>query len=99
MRIRMTLEIEVAIYGDYDPGCEAYISGLPEDCYPAEPDMFEPSGMSIMLKNEKGNYSREIKLTGDVLDAMFEATDPDDLDEQARQIWRDEQDALLSERY
>lgn len=33
-----TLEIEVT---DFHGGCDAYLSGLPEDCYPGEPSEVE----------------------------------------------------------
>ena len=41
---------------NYTKGCEAYISGLPEDCYPAEPSEIEFDLVSIARDDEAANY-------------------------------------------
>jgi hypothetical protein len=51
-------EFEVEVDFDFIPEVPAKLYGLPENCYPAEPEIWEIN--SLMLKDHEGVYSIDI---------------------------------------
>jgi len=68
MTKRTTIEIDVEIEYDYDPGTEPYISGAPEDCYPGEDPGVEIQSIELV------HQTRDV-ITGKVSTARLDIVD------------------------
>jgi len=64
-----TIEYELIFTYDYEAGRPAYISGLPENCYPADPEEFAFNNIQIRIADNFWIPFPDC-YSGDVFDAL-----------------------------
>lgn len=69
MQIYTTLELNLEVIGEYFPEAPGNYSGLPENCFPTEPEDFEIKEAKVLTTDKQGRQ-REYKCPDFLVDLL-----------------------------